>query len=158
MKYVPALIIIIIIINIIITSLCLQTLASEMTSKEADLHVLLDKGRRRPGGDAGGSDRLWGEWRGVKAAVGARGERLRAAAGHADRLQAEADGLAAWLQLSGEKCAAIWPHALRKADVTRHLTDAQVGRHRWTQYNAIQYHAIQYHAIQYNTIQYNTMQ
>ena len=118
-----------------------QGLQNELSNREPDLRLLLDKGQRMvdqasPLSDISDiSDKMESMrtgWRKLKDKVADRKSKLKAANKHAEKFQGDMDTMLAWLGLEEEKLAKAGPMGLDKETLTRQVKDAQVQPHSIT--------------------------
>lgn len=113
-----------------------EGLQNEMSDREPDLRLLLDKGQRMmdqasPTSDisdiADKLEAMRNAWRKLKDEAADRKAKLQAVNKHAEKFQSDLEMMQAWLSLEEEKMEKADPPALDKDTVARQLKEAQVG-------------------------------
>ena len=112
-----------------------DTLTSEVTAKEPDLRLILDKGQKMmdsasPMSDISDlSEKLEGlkqEHKGLKDKLAERANKLKEANRLANKFQGDADLMKAWLELNEEKLDSAAPIDIDEDIVNKQLKEAQV--------------------------------
>ena len=115
--------------------MCFQAIANEVSNREPDLRLILDKGQKMvdtasPMSDISDlSDKIEGlrsEWKNLQAKVTERQGVLKEARRLADKFYADADMLNAWLQMTEDKLDALGPVSLDEEEANKQLKEAQV--------------------------------
>lgn len=115
--------------------ICQQALQNEISNREPNLRLVLDKGQHMKDTASPMSDvsdlndqleGLKGEWKKLKMMVADNDSKIKEANKHAERFQADADTMLAWLAINEEKLDSAAPVGLDKELVAKQLKEAQV--------------------------------